>query len=888
MAIRVGTLGTRDLLLAAPVSKGRNWATAIAIDGVATQYGHWRGIFVRLPATFTGGNWALVHGSDANGFGQYTGGNDYTVRVGTDSHTDPLRRRRAFASHGSAGQISVQIADTDPQMALGVTHLILDGITNTSATPGSPVWVHWVAVCEVGTSNVYWASASVAANASQITGTGGTSARQVFERLFNAAPNGNRTPVAVIAEHFALAQGNFPWDTANNRPHFDAIVALAGGGAGPFHTYESLVAAQNAGTLGYANLRAGKSDLDYWWQLADLAALNNWTGAQSAGPNAFATDTAGAQTDIVDTSNIAPAHWAGAVVPAITDQANKFIGGRGARSVTVAGTHSGTAVDRRWVVEAGGAVVPGFDWAARPVTANAWSTTDTLPVGGPYRLEVRDSVNLTAIAQSGGWRVGTILLAHGQSGMELSWSGEGAGLSGSFVTGNNRISLPVAAGAGGVAVKLNFQRGVDGGGTVYAQPTVEFRDVLGGTTPNNVGQGYIACFNEWQAANPGHPLMIVNMAIDGTSMASWAANDPPDSDQPSWRFLGDVGAVAGAASGNNSGVVETYAAALGRYVDCHAIMWTPNMSGVAATRAAYVAAVDARFSNAASAPWLVFPPWRGHRSPPDASAVVSKRQEHIDFAAELGARGILASCWPDTVMAAGTSLHSAHGNPAGMPTFAPIPDTNFVGASRICAGIGRWLARLFNASVKAAGPRVLAAWFRDAGRTVIEVELGRAVRTLNGAAIANLFWISTDNGTNWGQTGFTVALSPDATRAVLTSTGAAWPATNVRVEYARDWPFGPTVNSDEALTERLLDGVLYDNQQHRGGTNFAVGSRAGNPMVGTNRTGTGSAGVPVAARGAAKLVATERFTGTRNVTVRLMSSDGITVLRERTLAIIAN
>jgi hypothetical protein len=298
-----------------------------------------------------------------------------------------------------------------------------------------------------------------------------------------------------------------------------------------------------------------------------------------------------------------------------------------------------------------------------------------------------------------------------------------------------------------------------------------------------------------------------------------------------------------------------------------------------------VAAIDARFSNSPSAPWIVFPPWRGHRNPVDQAANVTKRFEHIQFFEALGARGILASCWLDTVMAASSSLHAAHGDPAGTPGFAPVPDTNRVGASRITAGIARWLARASNQDVKAGGPRLVAAWFRDGTRTVIEIDLGRQVRILNGAAIANLFWISTSNGTAWSQSGFTVALDASGTRAVLTSTGGAWPATDVRVDYGRDWPFGPAVNVDEANTERLADGLLYDNQQHRGGINFAVGSRAGNPLVGTNRTGAGVAGVPVAARGNAKLFATERWTGTRNVTVRMIAADGVTVLREKTLAI---
>jgi hypothetical protein len=191
--------------------------------------------------------------------------------------------------------------------------------------------------------------------------------------------------------------------------------------------------------------------------------------------------------------------------------------------------------------------------------------------------------------------------------------------------------------------------------------------------------------------------------------------------------------------------------------------------------------------------------------------------------------------------------------------------------------------------VKAHGPRLVSAWFEDGARTKIHLELARASRTINGAALyAGQFWISTDNGVTFANTGFTAALSSDGTRAILTSTGAAWPASNVRAEIHYYMPFGPNELATEANAETALHGLLYDNQTHRGGLNLAAGVRPGNPLQGTCRNGVGNAGVPVQARGSARLVATEKFAGSRSVTVRLMAADGVTVLREKALAITAS
>jgi hypothetical protein len=306
---------------------------------------------------------------------------------------------------------------------------------------------------------------------------------------------------------------------------------------------------------------------------------------------------------------------------------------------------------------------------------------------------------------------------------------------------------------------------------------------------------------------------------------------------------------------------------------------------------------NARFAaSAATALWLTIPSWRCHRSPPDGSAGIGKRTEHVLFHNERGALGVLGPYWTDIVMDnVNGSLHAAGAAVAGGG--GTVLDVNHVGRARLGRGHGRALAWVYDRTVKAFGPRVVAAW-TDNGCATVQIELGRVVRTLNGAAIsARQFWVNLAGGgaeDNWLRSDtasprFTVALDSTRTRAVLTPAdrGKAWAAAlalgNLRVDYARTWPFGPADDPDESGAERKFDGLLYDDQTYRGGIDIAAGQRPGNPLASAN-----GSGVAVAVRGNAKLMATERWTGTRNVKVRMIAPDGVTVLLEKTLAITAS
>ncbi|WP_353218327.1 hypothetical protein, partial [Sandarakinorhabdus sp.] len=813
MAIRVQTTGATDLRVTTDIVK-RNLNTAITIAGTSGKVaGFWQAVFLQIPASgFNNGAALPLLAADGSGGGIFNGTNDHVFAVGGDNAANGTFRLKPRV-HARSGGTAAFAATTQPFANLPAltraanTHLLLWGISNTG-TDAAPVWQGWSAMCRVGGD----ASSEVIAapiTAGYLSAATGILLRQVFHGA--TASTSTHTPAGTILQHAAHCDGDFPWDTANNRPHHAALLALANGtGAGTLHTYASLVAAQNAGSLGYGNLRgAAKADLTHWWTLADLTAgglANN--GSNSA--NALAVTNWNTLSGGLDGSaaTIAPTHWAGAV-PAITEPAVKFHGGRGARALVVAGTHTGP-VQRRWVNEAAGTSLAGFDWAGLTVTAGAWQTSDVLPVGGPYRLEVRDTAVPANLASSADWLVGTVMLTHAQSAMQLTWTSGGTGTT----LGVNRTNTVLSAGAQGVLLRLGEIYG--GEPTAYLQPSLAAVRLIGGQTPV-CGQGSVACLNEWNAHNPGHPLLIANMAIEGSFMSNWASNQSltvhrAGTGHASWFYMGTIGAVAGASSGNNSGVVETYAALLRRHVDVHTIMWSPNMGLDSTVRADYVAGIDARFSNAASAPWLVIPPWRMHRNPTDTVGSVGPRDRSVLFFQELGARGVLGPQWADNVDDSDGSGHGAYANPAGTPSFQPVPDTNMVGVSRGGATFGRALAWVFDRTIKANGPRLVAAW-SDNGRATVQIELGRTVRTLGGAAIyAAAFEVSTNNGAAFTSSGFTVALAASGTRAVLTPAdgGTAWAAAgaNLRVDYARVMPFHPDINPQEMNTERLLDGLL--------------------------------------------------------------------------------
>jgi hypothetical protein len=107
----------------------------------------------------------------------------------------------------------------------------------------------------------------------------------------------------------------------------------------------------------------------------------------------------------------------------------------------------------------------------------------------------------------------------------------------------------------------------------------------------------------------------------------------------------------------------------------------------------------------------------------------------------------------------------------------------------------------------------------------------------------------------------------------------------VRAEIHWVNPFGPDEMANEVSAETTLYGLLYDSLTYRGGINLAAGVRPGNVLQGTSRAGAGSAGLPVTAKGEAKLLSTERFDRSAPIEIELVTADGLTVLAAKTLPV---
>lgn len=205
-----------------------------------------------------------------------------------------------------------------------------------------------------------------------------------------------------------------------------------------------------------------------------------------------------------------------------------------AADLELSGATTGTAaVEARVLDDATGQPLAGYDWTVvdpAPVDG-AWSGQLLgVPEGGWYRLEARQAGAPASAGTSQRFGVGVVVAAIGQSNMakmftEISFPGDGDlgtvtpatpnDLTRQYGYGNPRIS---ASNAGG------YSR-LDGGAYGWSDVT----GVGGVRLANNL------------AVELGIPVLLLDFAIDGTSIGQWT-----DTSWPNWqRFALAVGDVGG-------------------------------------------------------------------------------------------------------------------------------------------------------------------------------------------------------------------------------------------------------------------------------------------------------------------------------------------------------
>ena len=796
-------------------------------DGV----GWWAGMMVRLPPSmpFNVVYSMLVRQVNISGDSGFTGAGDSNVawcgNIGT-----PIRTPQVRHGTGIGGTLIPANPEADARLSTltsppdaGADYMLVWGLTNRG-TPAAQDWVWFLAMCPIGGTapTGYCRTWSLGPT---FPGIGNTIAW--FDEMFvTGASSARRTPAGFGFEHLFVIRGEAPWDTTNNRFDQAAIESLANG---------------TANCEGAAILNGGQ--LLHWWTLRSMSLPNRTCRVTG---RIWASESYDGTNFIVDGTVIGQGEWLDAETVTIGDawRTKEVWGGRGTLTVPYSGTYTGgTGVERRWVEAVSKAPLQGplGQWTqVQNWGSGQWSETrDVLPWSGPncteYELQVRQ-IGASGTAEKRGLWIGTHVLNNGQSGAELI-----------FNTPNNFLNITAPAGCVGEMLDLDNQSA--GTQSSYIQPTPRIWFVEGAVTPPNVHHGFLLFLREWQKRGQG-PVQVINLAYAGTGPSQFYNADPAPG-PGGWTLRGQVYGLApptGPLDATGVGFSSMLAFLARRTADLATLMWTPGL-GVSQTPDLgnnYEAMIDEIFNNGPPVPWIVFPIWRNGREPQDMGGSIAHRNTHIVWALDNPARRYLAPYLPDIAMETTGNGHPAGGannNGPDHPTIKTVSDSNIVGSGRLGATIGALCAEWFHQSSsnprKLWGPRVLKAHFVDGTRTAIDVEVGRRVGTLNGAApLAEVWFVSTDNGTTWTRlSAADTTVTIVGTKVRLTRTSGSWPANNVRVSLYRENPWHQLFNSDAGQTapplgewafERYADGLLYD--MDRGDRGGMAGAEAGWPL----------------------------------------------------------
>lgn len=552
-------------------------------------------------------------------------------------------------------------------------------------------------------------------------------------------------------------------------------------------TASLLINATVADTLGMelrAVASAGSVALTLLRQGTTVGTATDSTSPLLTGRRGLLTNTTAASTAMLDNyqDNYAVANNLAIVAPAVPFY--EGIRKPGVLPVNVTYANAPTSVQARLVDKTSGNAVTGFDWStkvASPAGTSAAFTFDAVPVGGPYRVEVRDgAIPATVTAGQVDRYVGAIIVMWGQSQCYKLCT-DGAGL----------VTVNPAAKA---FTLLKTNTGLPGQPVFAAAGT--------GTS-----SGIAAGINQWCAdGGTAIPIMVVGVNQEGTSITQWVSNTglrPSYPQDGSWYLWNSDAAKSLAltmlnAANNQASVIF--------HKQGTADVSPGDVSGYATSLDQLKAKFDAALPGN-NAIFAIEP----HSRSNDGDAVDVQNMRQVQYGKAIsGAPWRLANWQLECQM-------DLEGSPHQLP--------GVTGGIREGTRVGRgWAKMLINAALDIDGPRVVSVDFVDATRMQIDVTFDRDIKTPAGVTTALPgHYVSLNNGTTYPNLTNVTAAIVSARTLRLTSTIGAFPLGATRADMWRGVPFDSNsakadfVGLEADVDTNFLSKMITDTSGFDGG-----------------------------------------------------------------------
>jgi len=422
-------------------------------------------------------------------------------------------------------------------------------------------------------------------------------------------------------------------------------------------------------------------------------------------------------------------------------------------------------LEARIVNASTGVALSGFDWATKVTNSllaagpsSAAITFVAVPIGGPYRVQVRDSAETgTPLNGVNDFYVGTVIWIWGQSQASRMTD-----------VGYRNGSSPIGtAGSKSSVVRM-----------AASDKTNDTPSILPVAGTALLGEGITQCANAVMAENSNEPVMYVDCTFQGTSIKIWVDDAVPNGGtRAAWTYLATPLKVA--ARGQADYVMWRHGTA-----DVGA---ETNIGGTGQTYAYYMDLLQAKFQ--ALLPtmdplFIVLP----HCRSLDITGTETRKMREMQATKALsGNKWLLGSYILDIVMDGATSPHQALGS------------TGFLREGT------KWartlINKIWNSSLPAKGPTA----------TTVEFASGTSqIKIIHDASIANTggYSVSVDNGFNYSTPnapGFTAAVTGTNELTLSKTGGSSWSAGTVRLDFARGIPFQTDSSQADYITGEATD-----------------------------------------------------------------------------------